>query len=243
MENYSVTAIMPTCGRTKCIGESIYSFLNQTHQNKKLIILDTHPQDIKFDTSLPNQITYIKEDSHKFSNLGDKFRYLINMVDTDLFCIWEDDDLWLSKHMENLTNLYHENKHLSLNKPLSVAHINHFTILGGVEKPVYKVTIGSNVCWCRYLFENKNINVNILPEPFDVSFLRLFSPIWINKNIMPTYIYRWDNGQCHMSGLYGQKPYNELYRMFEDGLTKVDISNEPVQFMWRHDYPELCKGI
>jgi hypothetical protein len=243
MNNYSITAIMPTCGRTKCIGESIFSFLNQTYQNKKLIILDTHPQDMKFDISLPSNVIYIKEDSHKFSNLGGKFKQLIGMVDTDLFCIWEDDDLWLPNHMENLAILYHENKYLSPNKPLSMAHINHFSILGGVEKPVYKVEISSNVCWCRYLFENKNVNADVLPEPFDVAFLGLFHPVWMDKNISPTYLYRWDNGQCHMSGLYGQKPYDELYRMFEDGLSKIDISNEKISIMWRHDYLSLCERI
>ena len=60
MNNIEITAIMPTCGRNICIGESIHSFINQTYQNKKLIILDTHPQNIRFDINLPPNITYIK---------------------------------------------------------------------------------------------------------------------------------------------------------------------------------------
>jgi hypothetical protein len=44
-----------------------------------------------------------------------------------------------------------------------------------------------------------------------------------------------------MSGLYGQKSFNELYRMFEDELMKTDISNTEVVVGWRHDYSTICK--
>ena len=240
MKNYSVTAIMPTCGRTTCIGESIYSFINQTYENKKLIILDTHPQDITFDIPLPKNITYLKEDSHKYSNLGDKYKQLIKAIDTDLFCIWEDDDIWLPNHIESLVELYNPND--KSKRPLKLGHESHFSVLGGVDRPIHHLSIGGNVCWCRYIFENKNINVDNLIEPFDINFLGLFDHVWENKNNMPTYLYRWDNGQCHMSGLYGSKSYDELYRSFEDALSKEDIS-DVVTIGWRHNYLELCNTV
>jgi hypothetical protein len=71
----------------------------------------------------------------------------------------------------------------------------------------------------------------------------MFDSIWINPSSSPTYLYRWDNGQCHMSGLYGQKSYDELYRMFEDSLSKVDISNEIIHIGWKNDYISLCKQV
>lgn len=238
MNDYSVTAIMITCGRTACIGESIYSFMNQTYKNKKLIIFDTHPQNIKFNFELPDNIIYIKGNSHDFINLGEKYKHLIGMVDTELFCIWEDDDLWLPNHLEMLVNLYSLQNNDS-NVPLAVGHKNHFSILGGVEKPIHTITINSNVCWCRYLFQNKNIDIKNLQEPFDCSFLKLFKLIYTD-NALPTYIYRWDNGQCHMSGLYGQKSFEELYRTFEDSLSNVDISNKIIKLEWKHDYSTIC---
>ena len=238
MKNYSVTAIMPTCGRIKCIGESIYSFINQSYQNKKLIILDTHPQDIKFNINLPDNVIYLKENSFKYKNLGDKYKQLIGNIDSDLFCIWEDDDLWLSNHIQSLVELY-DTSDKTGTKPLRIGHPKHFCVLGGVDKPLYKLDISSNVCWCRYLFENKNINPKDLQEPFDVSFIGLFNSVW--SDTTPTYLYRWDNGQCHMSGLYGQKSYDELYRLFEDSLSKVDISDEVVKIEWKYDYEKMCK--
>jgi hypothetical protein len=45
-----------------------------------------------------------------------------------------------------------------------------------------------------------------------------------------------------MSGLYGSKSYDELYRMFEDGLSKTDISNNVVKIDWAHDYSTICKS-
>ena len=217
----------------------IQKFEALSYKNKKLIILDTHPQNITFDIPLPENILYIKDDSFKYKNLGEKYKVAINKIDSDLFCIWEDDDMWLPEHMSNLVTLYNKNKSDSI-KPLKMGHPNHFSILGGGDKPVYQITVNSNVCWCRFLFENKNINISQLEEPFDVSFIGLFDSIWTSATDIPTYLYRWDNGQCHMSGLYGQKSYNELYRMFEDNLIEKDISNEIIKIRWENNYIPMC---
>lgn len=235
-----ITCLMPTCGRTLCIGESIYSFINQTYSRKKLIILDTHPQDIKFDIDLPDSISYIKMESSKFNNLGDKYRELMGMVDTELFCIWEDDDLWLSSHLERLASSYTLEMAQS-SKRHKIGNRKHFFICGGVDKPISKLMITSNVCWCRYAFENKELSTLQFQEPCDVSILKSFEPTWQPDG--PTYIYRWANGQEHMSGFYGRMSYNDLFRFFEDKLCKVDISEICVNVSWRHDYETLCERI
>ncbi len=229
---------MPTCGRTVCIGESLYSFINQSYPNLKLIILDTHPQNIKFNIELPPNISYIKGNSTDYKNLGEKFKHLISMVDTELFCIWEDDDLWLLNHFEQLVEAFVSKK--DPNKKIKVGNMDHFLIMGGVNKPISLVQITRNYCWSRYVYENKNLNIDNIEEPFDIHFLPLFETVWsVGK---PTYIYRWDNGQGHMSGLYGVMSYNELYRRCEDDLMKNDISNITVEIKWRHDYPTFCKS-
>lgn len=233
-----ITALMPTCGRTVCIGESIYSFINQTYPYKKLIILDTHPQDIKFDIKLPGNISYLKESSFKFSNLGEKFKHLIKMVDTELFCIWEDDDIWLPNHLEILCKIYKPSENKT---PYKIGNKDHFAMLGGVDKSISQLNISSNYCWCRYLYENKNIDIDSLPEPLDIHFLAKFNTIYSDD--IPTYIYRWDNGQCHMSGAYGQKSYNELYRLFENSLSLVNVGSQTVNVAWRHDYTRLCLDL
>jgi hypothetical protein len=236
----SITCLMPTCGRTVCIGESIFSFINQTYPNRKLIILDTHPQDMKFNIKFPDNIFYVKSDSKQYSNLGDKYRHLITMVDTELFCIWEDDDIWLPNHLESLVQTYN----MAIIEPMKrykIGHPKHFAMYGGVGKPITYLKLDGNCCWCRYLFENKQLDSVDLKEPCDISLLTSFDSIWSIQ--LPTYIYRWDNGQCHMSGLYGQKSYNDLYRMFEDLLSTVDISSKIIDVKWLHDYPALCKGI
>lgn len=238
----TITCLMPTCGRTVCIGESIYSFINQTYPeaNRKLIILDTHPQDLHLDIFLPTNITYLKRDSHSYKNLGDKYRELVGMVDSELFCIWEDDDLWLPTHLESMAQTYNSADHSESNKPRKFGNKYHYTIMGGVGKPITHVKIEGNYCWCRYLYEKKNFEVSAVPEPFDIHFLALFDTVWQSGN--PTYIYRWDNGQCHMSGLYGSRSYDDLYRMFEDNLSQIDISNILVEIKWCHDYTTLVGG-
>lgn len=233
---------MPTCGRTVCIGESIYSFMNQTYPDthRKLIILDTHPQNIQTNIPLPPNITYLKRNSHSYKNLGDKYRELISMVAGELFCIWEDDDLWLPNHIETLVQSYNVN-HSNSNNPKKFGNKLHYFLMGGVDKPITNVKLDGNYCWCRYLYEIKDLNISVVPEPFDIHFIGMFDCVWQIGS--PTYIYRWDNGQCHMSGLYGQQSYDELYRMFEDSLMKVDISEKIIHIKWQHDYLELCKGI
>ena len=234
---------MITCGRTKCIGEAIYSFMNQSYANRELIIFDTHLQDMIFDMELPSNIKYVKGNSHDYKSIGDKCRYVINLIDGDLFCMWEDDDIWLREHIEVLVREYERYKvsGIKSNGLVKVGHKKHYSMLGGVDKDVYSIVEDSNVCWQRYLYENGDMDYSNMSEPSDVYFVSLYASVYLEDGNRPTYVYRWDNGQHHMSGYYGQRTYEELYRMCEDASCGNDISNEVVSIGWRHDYEYIIK--
>lgn len=236
----SVTCLMITCGRTGCIGESVFSFLAQTYPAKKLIILDTHPQTIQFNKKLPESVSYIKTNTNLYNTIGAKYYHAMSMVDTQFFCWWDDDDIWLPSHLENLVSTYQQAA-INPGARYKIGHPKHFTMYGGVDKPIHIFKLDSNLCICRYIFETKKLDSITLPEPSDVFLLNSFETIYQKES--PAYIYRWDTGQAHVSGLYGTRPYEELFRTFEDRSCSVDISKILVDISWRHDYEALCANL
>lgn len=93
-----ITALMATHGRHYYLERAVGMFLNQTHANKHLIILQNSNVDQKLDKEYPN-ITLINE--HNFSNLGEIYNRAMEFLpaDTDLVCVMDDDDMYLPNHL------------------------------------------------------------------------------------------------------------------------------------------------
>jgi GT2 family glycosyltransferase len=94
-----VTAIMATCGRHYFCERSVGMFLNQTHPDKHLVIIQNSDYDQKLDREYDNITIANKSD---FSNLGSIYNYALQFVpkDSDVFCLFDDDDIYMPNHIE-----------------------------------------------------------------------------------------------------------------------------------------------
>lgn len=91
-----VSCICPTYNRVAArkhlLEEAVESFLRQTYQDKELIILNDHPEQI---IELDYPQVYVLNRNPRFPTLGEKYNYGITISSGDLICTWEDDDISL----------------------------------------------------------------------------------------------------------------------------------------------------
>lgn len=116
-----------TYGRVKTLEESIHSFLIQDYPADKceLIIVNDYPeQKLIFDH--PQVKIYNLDET--FPILGEKENYAIERCNGDIIAVWDDDDLALSNHLQNIadhwredTNIIHWETAVLFNEPDSIA--------------------------------------------------------------------------------------------------------------------------
>lgn len=228
------------------IGEAVASFIQQTYPNKKLIILDSHPQEIQWDRSLPSNIQYLKVKSHDFKDLSEKTHYALSLVKSELVYQQEDDDKTLPFALDRLVKAYVAEKSKNPVHPIRVGHTEHYATDGGLNGLPLKVGLYGNLCWARYAFEHRSGHwQNADGNPFDVKYMELpWQTVMLNyPEEVPGYLYSWNNCQHHFSGFYGQRPHDELYRYFEGEHSKQDISKIKVKVEWRNDYRAECANV
>lgn len=94
-----VTALMATCGRHFFCERSVGMFLNQTYENKHLLILQNSDIQQNLNNSYDN-ITLVNESG--FTSLGEIYNRMLDFIptDTDIVCFFDDDDIYLPNHIE-----------------------------------------------------------------------------------------------------------------------------------------------
>ena len=104
----SVSAVMCTYGRFSCVERAMNCFLQQTHQNKELIIFNTDSESPYFDNKCdltPYGILIINcnRDSitqKPYTNVGAIRRDALIFASGDYVVTWDDDDIFLPHFME-----------------------------------------------------------------------------------------------------------------------------------------------
>ncbi len=98
----SVTVVIPTYGRTRCLAEAVYSAFNQTYHGKghiEVIVLnDYHRQTIAFN----HPHVHVYNLPEKIPTLADKRQTLLSMVSTDWVAFLDDDDVLMPKHLAQI---------------------------------------------------------------------------------------------------------------------------------------------
>jgi glycosyltransferase involved in cell wall biosynthesis len=100
----AVTILLPTYNRAQYLPLAIRSALAQTHTNFRLIILDDASPDNTAEVVQPflsdPRVRYIRHPQ----NLGitGNWRAGLKLVDTEFFCLLEDDDLFLPNYLEQM---------------------------------------------------------------------------------------------------------------------------------------------
>jgi glycosyltransferase involved in cell wall biosynthesis len=101
-----ISAKCITYGRVDTLEESIYSFINQDYPGKKeLIIVNDYPlQKLVFDH--PEVKIYNLDET--FKTIGEKENYAMSKCSADIICQWDDDDVALPNHLENVATYFNE---------------------------------------------------------------------------------------------------------------------------------------
>lgn len=103
-----VTAIMATCGRHFCSERSLTMFLDQTYDNKHLLIYQNSEVFQTLDASVDRSLVTLinnnidRSTGRPYETLGAIYKDAIDYLpkDTDVIIFWDDDDLFLVEHIE-----------------------------------------------------------------------------------------------------------------------------------------------
>lgn len=100
--NIAVSVLTTTYCRTRDLNELVFSFLKQTFQgDRELIILnDRTDQTIHYDHSLI-KIINVKD---RFKTLGDKRNYLLDQAQYNYITSWDDDDIYLPDFLQKYSD-------------------------------------------------------------------------------------------------------------------------------------------
>jgi glycosyltransferase involved in cell wall biosynthesis len=94
-----ISAKCITYGRVDTLEESLHSFLQQTYPNKEMIIINDYPlQKLQFDHP---QVKIVNLDE-TFNTIGSKENFATNLCEGEIICQWDDDDVALPNHMDNV---------------------------------------------------------------------------------------------------------------------------------------------
>lgn len=99
-----LSAKCTTYGRVEYLQEALFSFINQDNlEDSQLVIVNDYPlQTLIFDH--PNvKIFNLKE---TFPTIGDKDNFAVENSDGDVIITWDDDDLALPNHLNNVRKYF-----------------------------------------------------------------------------------------------------------------------------------------
>lgn len=105
-----ISAKCITYGRVDTLEESIYSFINQDYPGKKemIIVNDYSLQKLVFDH--PEVKIYNLDTT--FATIGEKENFAMSKCSADIICQWDDDDIALPNHLNNVAKYFTEGSDL-----------------------------------------------------------------------------------------------------------------------------------
>ena len=224
----SVTCLQLSYGRPQLSVEAVECFLKQTYSNKKLIIVNTHPSPVYFDEPYNNiEVHNIKP----LNKLSDVYRYGLDLITSDYFCIWDDDDLFMPWHIEDRINTAIEHSEFD-----AIGHTHCVFSCDGIIKE-----LAQNMFVAQYLYKNNGIRPDAGIACWDVNW---HDKPWKRFNftfpLKPSYVYRWGTGENHISGLAGENGQHEIYLSNIENKHKLKF-DFPWKPTWSKDYSKEAK--
>jgi glycosyltransferase involved in cell wall biosynthesis len=203
--------LMPTYGRrASMLANSIKCFQEQTHEEKALLIYDDLGT-LEECSAIPD--VYILSTAKRASSVGAKYNELIKFAerfDADAVCVWDDDDIYLPRHLE-LHAIALQSAHWS--KPSQIISAYH-------QPPQVENASGRFHGSIAALLSavNEVPWIDTRRATFDQEYIAALS-----KRFGPPgdpirygsiqYVYRWQtSGGGHCSGLMGREDWYERYQ-------------------------------
>ena len=190
--------ITPTYGRSKeLLQNSLACFYSQTYTNAVQVYVDD-----TFDGEK------IRGDGFVFIQTGNRARSLSAKYDlavlygeqefgsVDGIVVWDDDDIYLPNHLENIANTLQEGDFYSYS---SEVYVDSNTIKPRIEK-TENCRFHANYAFSKNLY-NKTKWGHTLRADFDLQMIHRLKTNGTGKDRSnlgsPTYIYRWAGSQAH----------------------------------------------
>lgn len=227
-----------TYGRVNFLEESIYSFINQKYDGpKELVIVNDYPKQ-KLIYDHPDVRIFNLDET--FTTIGAKERFATQLCKGDIVAQWDDDDLALPNHLENIekyfvegTDLLHWNRAIFMNAP----NIQAITTVGN-----------SGIVFSKNIW-NKLGGHPLENAGYDMSFVLAIKAN--SKNIVfacppddeVSWIYVWGGRGYHMSGMGTDDDTRpnviERHSLHIEELVKrgvVPTGDIHLNPHWNHDY-------
>ena len=233
-----------TYGRVDFLEESLYSFVNQTYAGpKEMIIVNDYPlQKLKFDH--PDVKIYNLDET--FTTIGEKENYATKLCSGDIICQWDDDDVAMPNHLDNVykyftdnVNILHWKTGIFYNEP----NITDITWIGNsgivFRKSAWEAIGGHPI-------ENAGYDMTFI-ERLHKYGGRVFAEPPKHE---ASWVYMWGGRGYHMSGQGHDKPgkTNVIQRHsahVEAERTKGKIATGEIILVpkWKRDYEQMLKDF
>lgn len=99
-----ISCLCPTYKRPRCLANAIACFLNQDYpaDRRELIVFDDAGQ---YEPMWSSRYRIISR-KEKVETLPEKMDFLVGQSQGDIIAIWEDDDVYLPWHLQNIADTY-----------------------------------------------------------------------------------------------------------------------------------------
>ena len=231
-----------TYGRVEYIEESIESFLRQEYDGEsELVIVNDYPLQ-KLHYNHPKiRIINLPE---TFETIGEKENYAVSLCRYDTIAVWDDDDMALPNHLENINKYFPGHDLLHWNKGICLVS-NSIASLGNIGNSgiVYNKEIWEKVG--KHELENAGYDMTFVVKIQNMGgkVARVIPP-----DEAVSWLYTWGGGSYHMSGLGTDTPDRDnvivRHTAHIENLRlqgKIPTGIVYLNPHWKQDYTELLK--
>jgi len=233
-----------TYGRVNLLEEAIESFLRQDYPKDRcelIIVNDYALQKLKYDDP---RVTIINFDQ-TFKTIGDKETYATSVCQGDIICQWDDDDIALPNHLQNVakyftdeTNILHWQNGIFYNEP-NITDITWIGNSGIVFRKAAWEAIG------KHPIENAGYDMTFIERLAKYGGRTFASP----PKEEASWMYRWSMPSAdlyHQSGMghdiEGRPNVIERHSLHVEILRqkgKIPTGEIQLNPHWNHDYIQL----
>lgn len=231
-----ICAVCSTYKRPELLNEAVESFLRQTHPDKEMVILDDAGQ---YAPEAADHLPGVKliTTRHRFWTLGEKRNASVALAspETSVFCVWDDDDIYLPWHMESAAKTIEGSTECyTIPSIIYIDKRNHLErkITGHLFHPAWAFTRNAFTAVDGYPAMQSGQDQGLRRRWVQRHVTR-FDPI--KKDSRPSFIYRWGTtGTKHLSAM-GEGGYERLgmYQQIPGRITKIEPK-------WSKDWTSLA---
>ncbi len=195
------TCLCPTYGRFERLRDAVACFLLQDYPGEKhLLVLNDAPEPIRREGArAPVTVCNVQP---RYATLGDKRQALLEIADTPLVAHWDDDDLYLPWHLSRCVERLLETDS-GCARPRAAWWAVGPPAAFRVKGPKHNVFEGQMVFRRERALELGGYPPKHSGQAKDL--LRAFGKVgeletWNPGDADISYVYRWGDGLCHISG-------------------------------------------